>query len=96
MSKAFDQISRELAKRLRSLEDSVEVAKPKEIPEGERLVVTWTVRRLDGGLPFRWEYVAPKGVWKAEAEHLAKKAMRKAKLVPHAHIETSIQLRKIR
>lgn len=59
----------------------------------ERLVVVFTVREGNSGLPRRWEFVAPPGTWTCTAEHDARIAARKQGLVIHAHIDTRTELR---
>ena len=52
------------------------------------ITVRWSVRRPDGGLPFVFTYTAPAGQWQTTAEHDAKAAIRRAGLIPWAHLGT--------
>lgn len=84
------QLERELADALNELDR----AKLPKVGNGAvYLVVTLTVRRGHEGLPRRWEFTAPRGCWKSEAEHLARLAARKAGLTVHAHIDTEERVR---
>jgi hypothetical protein len=52
------------------------------------IVVRWSARRADGGKPFVFEYKAPPGTWRTNAEHDARAAITRAGLRPWVHIET--------
>ena len=73
-------VERELRRQLRAL-DPAPAARP-------GITVRWSVRRPDGGLPFVFEYTAPVGTWLANAEHDAKTAIKRAGLIPWAHLGT--------
>ena len=89
-----DQLERELADALNSLDTPAGKAGLPKVGNGAvYLVVTLTVRHGHEGLPHRWEFTAPRGCWKSEAEHLARIAARKAGLTVHAHIDTEERTR---
>ena len=79
-------IERELRRRLRAL-DPAPAARPARKPR-PGITVRWSVRRPDGGLSFVFEYTAPAGQWQTTAEHDAKAAIRRAGLIPWAHLGT--------
>ena len=79
-------IERELARQLRAL-DPAPAARPARQPR-PGITVRWSVRRPDGGLPFVFEYTAPAGQWQTTAEHDAKIAIKRAGLIPWAHLGT--------
>ena len=79
-------IERELRRQLRAL-DPAPAARPARKPR-PGITVRWSVRRPDGGLPFVFEYTAPAGQWQTTAEHDAKIAIKRAGLIPWAHLGT--------
>lgn len=79
-------IERELRRQLRAL-DPEPAARPEHKPR-PGITVRWSVRHPDGGLPFVFEYTAPAGTWLANAEHDAKTAIKRAGLIPWAHLGT--------
>ena len=79
-------VERELRRQLRAL-DPAPAARPARKPR-PGITVSWSVRRPDGGLPFVFEYAAPAGQWQTTAEHDAKTAIKRAGLIPWAHLGT--------
>ena len=79
-------IERELRRQLRAL-DPAPAARPARKPR-PGITVRWSVRRPDGGLPFVFTYTAPAGTWLANAEHDTKTAIKRAGLIPWAHLGT--------
>lgn len=79
-------VERELRRQLRAL-DPAPAARPARKPR-PCITVRWSVRRPDGGLPFVFESTAPAGIWLANAEHDAKTAIKRAGLIPWAHLGT--------
>ena len=79
-------IERELRRHLRAL-DPAPAARPARKPR-PGITVRWSVRRPTGGLPFVFEYTAPAGQWQTTAEHDAKAAIKRAGLIPWAHLGT--------
>jgi hypothetical protein len=87
------QLERELSDALTELANKDQHIPKVGMCRKVRLVVILTVRHINGGgLPHRWEFTAPAGTWKTEAEHLARLAARKAGLTVHAHIDTEERL----
>lgn len=79
-------IERELRRQLRAL-DPAPAARPARTPR-PCIAVRWSVRRPTGGLPFVFTYTAPAGQWQTTAEHDAKIAIKRAGLIPWAHLGT--------
>lgn len=67
--------------------------KPDAVRLRQYVVVVFTVRHGNCGLPKRWEYATKSTAWPSEAEHQAKQEARKAGLTIHAHIETTMEMR---
>lgn len=92
-----DRLTKELRDALNGLDavhiPSLGIAAALPTAPKERLVVVFTVRKDNSGLPRRWEFVAPPGTWESVAEHEARLAARKQGLVIHAHIDTRTELR---
>ena len=80
-------VERELRRQLRALDPAPAAARPVRKPR-PGITVRWSVRRPDGGLPFVFEYTAPAGQWQTTAEHDAKAAIKRAGLIPWAHLGT--------
>lgn len=81
------QIERALGAALRQVAPADCIAPRKPITD-RSVVVIFSVRRKDGGVPFRWNYTAKPGTWATTAKHEARQAMRRAGLVEHAWIDT--------
>ena len=79
-------VERELRRQLRAL-DPAPAARPERKPR-PGIAVRWSVRRPTGGLPFVFTYTAPAGQWQTTAEHDAKIAIKRAGLIPWAHLGT--------
>ena len=79
-------IERELSRQLRAL-DPAPAAHPARKPR-PGITVRWSVRRPGGGRPFVFTYTAPAGQWQTTAEHDAKIAIKRAGLIPWAHLGT--------
>ena len=77
-------LERELGRLLRQAAGETEPRR--ERPRG--VVVTYTVRRPDGGAPFRFEHRSPAGTWPSAAEANARRAINTAGLIVWAHIST--------
>lgn len=85
------KLTRELRRQLQALEPVPEQGRPEKVRptlSRRQIIVAWSVRRPDGGLPFRFEYKASASVWREEAEHRAKLEIKRAGLIPHVHLET--------
>ena len=80
-------VERELRRQLRALDPAPAAAHPAR-KQRPGIAVRWSVRRPDGGLPFVFTYTAPAGTWQTTAEHDAKTAIKRAGLIPWAHLGT--------
>lgn len=86
----YAALERELRRELNAMHrEGAPQSEPR--PESFRPYVVWSVRHPDGGLPFRFEWKGAKGMWRSVMESEAVKAIRRAGLVPHAHIETVLE-----
>lgn len=85
------QLERDLRNELAGLYDGPDNYSAPLRPVPFKPVVRWSVRRPDGGLPFLFEYRGARGCWRSVLEADAKKAIIKAGLVPHAHLETQME-----
>ena len=81
-----DTITRELRRQLAALDPAPARTTKRETKPG--VVVRWSVRQPHGGKPFVFEYKAPPGTWRTNAEHDARAAIIRAGLRPWVHIET--------
>lgn len=79
-------ITRELRRQLAALDPAP--ARATKRPSEAGIVVRWSVRQPHGGKPFIFEYKAPSGTWRTNAEHDARAAIIRAGLRPWVHIET--------
>lgn len=84
----MDAITRELRRQLAALDPAPAPARTTKRPSKAGIVVRWSVRQPTGGLPFVFEYKAPPGTWRTNAEHDARAAIVRAGLRPWVHIET--------
>lgn len=82
----MDVTTRELRRQLAALDPAPARTTKREAKPG--VVVRWSVRQPNGGLPFVFEYKAPASTWRANAEHDARAAIIRAGLRPWVHIET--------
>lgn len=82
----MDELMKELGRQLRRMEPRAARQAGRTHKSG--ILVRYSVRRADGGVPFVYEYRAPIGTWPSVAEHEAKAEIVRANLRPWVHLET--------